>query len=248
MCSQAKAVKLLAVPGFPINFFQIHSGGKPRIVFMLPAFLPHPVDLAVRAFNALTEQEPWAREKLARHAGKRITLVVGGMRAVFLVAPDACLEFLEGEDGVASDVILTLPLERLALPRPGVVNPPLAEIMHISGEAGLAQTLAELARGLRWDAEDTLARWIGDVPAVRLVAGARQLHRGMREFMLRLAGNTAEYLSEETETVLGASQWRQWQLDRLQAEQQLDSLGARADAALRRLERLEAAAKRGGRP
>lgn len=242
MCRMAKAVKLLAV----IKTLKTHSGGKPRIAFMLPAFLPHPVELAVRAFNALTAQEPWAREKLARHSGKRITLVAGGMRAVFLVAPDACLEFLEDEDGVASEVILTLPLERLALPRPGVSQPPLAEIMHISGEAGLAQTLAELARGLRWDAEDTLSRWIGDVPAVRLVAGARQLRRGLRDFMQRLAGNTAEYLSEETGTVLGASQWRQWQLDRMQVEQQIDGAAARADALLRRLARLEASAGRRG--
>lgn len=215
---------------------------------MLPALLPHPVDLAARAFNALTAQEPWAREKLARHAGKRMTLVAGNWRAGFLIAPDACLEYLEEDDGLPADVTLTLPLAHMGLPVPGVQRQPWVEMMHISGEAGLAQTLAELSRGLRWDVEDTLARWVGDVPALRLVDGARRLGLGVREMLRRLAGNTAEYLSEETDTVLGAPQMRQWQLDRQAAVQQLDALSARADAVKRRLERLETIRRQGGRP
>src|SRR5690606_15599986 len=41
----------------------------------------------------------------------------------------------------------------------------LASALHIEGEAALAQVAAELARDLRWDGEEELARRIGDLPA-----------------------------------------------------------------------------------
>ncbi|CPP27491.1 Uncharacterized protein conserved in bacteria [Bordetella pertussis] len=46
---------------------------------MLPfAALPTLPRIAARALNALLERESWARDRLARHAGKTVRFALGG--------------------------------------------------------------------------------------------------------------------------------------------------------------------------
>jgi ubiquinone biosynthesis protein UbiJ len=73
----------------------------------------------------------------------------------------------------------------------------VTDVMHIEGDAGLAQVIGELARHLRWDPEDELARVVGDVAAARLAGGARAQLSGLLRLGSRLATSVTEYLSEE---------------------------------------------------
>jgi ubiquinone biosynthesis protein UbiJ len=80
----------------------------------------------------------------------------------------------------------------------------IAQWVHVTGQAALAQVVSDLARDLRPDPEDALAQWLGDIPARRLTQGVKGVLAGAQSFGRGLAENLAEYLSEETNTLAGA--------------------------------------------
>ncbi|MCD0506239.1 ubiquinone biosynthesis accessory factor UbiJ, partial [Bordetella petrii] len=141
---------------------------------MLPiSILPTPARLLVRALNTLLAREAWARERLARHAGKTVRFAVGGFAGGLAINSEGYAD--QADQAVVPDVTLTVDPAKLNPLRllPGQERPDVAEATHIEGEAALARVVADLAANLRWDPEDDLARVVGDIPAARLVAGAR---------------------------------------------------------------------------
>lgn len=185
----------------------------------IPSFLA-PATVCAGALNKLLQREPWARERLARHAGKSVRFVAGSW--VVGVSVQANGQVQASNPAIVPDVTLTIPADRLGqLPQVLRSTDPdeIAELMHVQGDAGLARVVADLARELRWDIEDDLAGLVGDVAAVRLLSGARLLIGGVRQAGKRLAGNVGEYLSEESGVLLSRPAFYDWQ-QRIQAAQQ----------------------------
>jgi len=191
----------------------------------IPSFLA-PTHVFASALNTLLRREPWALEKLARHAGKTVRFAVGPWVAGLTLLSDGGVQ--PSDPAVVPDVTLTIPSANLGqLPQALRSADPseIAGLMHVQGDAGLAAVVSELARDLRWDVEDDLARVVGDVAAVRLLGGARKLLDGTRLAGRRLAGNMGEYLSEESRVLVSRPPFIEWQ--------------AGVQAALRRLDALE---------
>jgi ubiquinone biosynthesis protein UbiJ len=181
---------------------------------MLPfSFLPAPSRLAVSLLNALLKREDWARDRLLPHAGKTVHLAWGALALAFTV--DAAGFVALSESAVTPDVTLTLLPEKLSLSDllSGRATPDVAHATHIVGDAALAQLVADLVRNLRWDMEEALALRVGDVAALRLLAGVRALGSGVRTFGVRWAQNLSEFLSEERKVLTGSTALEQWRLD-----------------------------------
>lgn len=196
-------------------------------------FLPDPPALILRGINALLVREPWAARRLAEHAGKsvRLSLTESWVMQVS-IGSDGSLSACD--QAVTADVALSIPAGRrselwAAWRRGGPAG--VKGLMHIQGDAGLAQLVSELAAGLRWDVEDDLSHVVGDVAALRLMAGARQLGAGLQQSLCRLQDNLAEYLGEESGLVLQRSDFRSWQADLQQLHGQIDALDKRLRAA-----------------
>lgn len=142
------------------------------------------------------------------------------------------------DPAVVPDVTLTIDTARLwaAGWRPGQPFPERAGLVHVSGDAAMAQTLSILAKSWRPELEDLLSQYVGDVAAVQLVAGAKRLTALAGQFVVRTSQNVAEYAAHEA----------QWLLDdaplRDQA-QQLQALNTELGALQARLDALEARAK-----
>lgn len=187
--------------------------------------------MAARVLNALLQREDWARERLARHAGKTVRLVVGGLRLDLGITSDGRSE--QANAAIVPDVILTLPADRLAqVPAMLRSEDPsaLAELMHIEGDAGLARVVSDLARDLRWDVENDLAAVVGDVAARRLVTGMRSLAVGAQQSVERLRDNVGEYLQEESGLLVGRAAYDNWSADLATALDRLSALEARVGA------------------
>ncbi|CAB3928363.1 ubiquinone biosynthesis accessory factor UbiJ [Achromobacter anxifer] len=211
---------------------------------MLPfPFLPTPSRLAVSALNALLRREDWARDRLARHAGKTVRFALGGFALGLTIDSEGLAA--QADAAVVPDVTLTVAPEKLPLPRLGAgrETPDFAEATHISGDAALAQVVADLSKQLRWDPEDALARVVGDIAALRIVGGARAAAGGVRTSSLRLAENVSEYLSEESGMLAGRPALEQWRLDLAELNTRADALARSAAALQTRL--ASASAKRG---
>lgn len=211
--------------------------------FPLP---PHPASLAVRSLNAMLEREPWARERLARHAGKTVRFALSRLDVSLTVQPGGLAELAAGDAEPA--VVLTVVPERITLDRlrPGPdTADAFADMTHISGDAAFAQVVAELARHLRPDLQDVLAERIGDVAAVRLTQGVRAIWDGLRQGGERLAGNVAEYLSEESGALLARPVFEDLRDGLADAQARLDALDQRAARLDARVRRAELAANAG---
>src|SRR5690606_25300557 len=131
---------------------------------------PAPASVCARLLNSLLRREDWAKERLARHGGKSVRFVAAPWHIGLAIGADGLVE--ASDAAIVPDVTLTLPSDKLsqlpAILRRGDTDE-ITALLHIQGDAGLAQVVSELARGLRWDAEDDLARLVGDVAAVRLM-------------------------------------------------------------------------------
>jgi len=211
-----------------------------RLIDSMPLLpvLPTLSRLATGALNALTGREPWARERLSRHAGKTVRFVLASQSVSLTVCADGTVTAADA--AIVPDVTLTLQSDKLRPER--LLRGPsgFAEVTHISGDAALAQTVADLARDLRWDAEGDLARVVGDIPAMRLAAGARGALAGLRAAGGKLAANVSEYLTEERPVLAGRPLQAQWRQDLAALQAETDAVQHRMQALAARLARLGA--------
>lgn len=145
------------------------------------------------AVNRLLAQESWARDKLVRHAGKVARFDTGVMAMRVAVTADGMLQ--AGADDQAVNVTIRARLSDLPLIAQNRER--AFSYVQIEGDADFANTISQLSQSLRWEAEADLARWIGDIPANRLVAGARAVAGTVRSAGQTLTENLAEYLLEE---------------------------------------------------
>lgn len=196
----------------------------------LPPFLS-PVAVYARMLNKLLQREGWARDRLSRHAGKTVGFKVGGFTMRLSIQADGLVQ--ASDEAVLPNVTLTIPAHQLA-ELPGVLRARdpslLTELLHVEGDAGLAQVVSELARDLRWDVEDDLSRVVGDVAAARMVQAAGALKAGAQTAASRLAGNASEYLIDESALLASRPAYDDWS-EKLQAMRlRLDELDRRVSA------------------
>jgi ubiquinone biosynthesis protein UbiJ len=155
---------------------------------------------AVATINHLLAREAWARESLKRHAGKVACIDTGHLRLCMRVARDGMLETAAaaseaGGDNEVANVTIHVKLGDLPLI---LQNSERAfSYVRIDGDAEFANTISQLSKGLRWDAENDLERFIGPIAAARLAGGARGAVGSASAAGRRLAENVAEFLLEE---------------------------------------------------
>ncbi|MFC4279023.1 ubiquinone biosynthesis accessory factor UbiJ [Achromobacter aloeverae] len=225
---------------------------------MLPfPALPRPSRVLCGALNALLKREEWARDRLARHAGKTVRLSFSGFQLSLTVDAQGYADV--AADAIVPDVTLTLDSGKFSLARllgeegralanasPRERADAFADMTHISGDAGLAQVVAELAANLRWDVEDELARVVGDIPATRLTQGVRSVARGARDVAQRVGGNVAEFLSYEQGVLANRPVMEGWRDGIARAAGSVDALAARLARLDARLGRLDGGRRAGG--
>jgi ubiquinone biosynthesis protein UbiJ len=195
------------------------------------SLLPNPASVHARILNMLLRREDWARDRLSRHAGKTLHFAVGGFKTGFVLQSDGHVQ--PSDQAVVPDVVLTIPAARFAdLPSVLRSRDPamIAAILHVQGDAGLAQVVSDLARDLRWDVEDDLSRVVGDLTAVRLLGLGRGITGGMRLAGERLAGNLGEFLTEESGLMATRPAYEDWTRRLQEMRKRLDRLDARIGA------------------
>lgn len=217
-----------------------------------PAALPSPV---ISFVNHVLGQHAWARDKLRACAGRTLKVSAGPFIFHWAITPEGLVGAIPqsmasnnsshqgsqpgGLSGLppdipgelAFDVSLTVSLSSLpqfALDRSGALKS-----VRIDGDAEFAQLLGQLVREVRWDAEDDLARVVGDIAAHRLMRGAKSFHAYGFNAVQRLNETVTAFLLDEDPTLV-----RRPMLEALAR----DIASLRDDCARleKRLERLEA--------
>jgi ubiquinone biosynthesis protein UbiJ len=157
-----------------------------------------PSFLSVATINHLLAQEAWARDTLMRRAGKVACIDMGHLRLCMRVAKDGMLEAAGAGD--VPDV--TIHVKPGDLPLILQNRDRAFSYVRIEGDAEFANTISQLSKGLRWDAEHDLERFLGPIAATRLVGGARAAVSHAAGAGRRLAENVAEFLLEERRVLI----------------------------------------------
>ena len=153
---------------------QALSGVRPP-----PWLADEALDRLVLFLNHVLKSEPEAMRRLARHKGQRIVLVFQQLSLGLQATPAGLFERHadEGFD-LRLTVVETSPLDVLAALARGQ-----KPRVHIEGDVQLAAEVNWLIDHVRWDAEEDLARLIGDAPAHTLASLARQALVALRGFV-----------------------------------------------------------------
>lgn len=148
---------------------------------------------AVAAINHLLAQEAWARDALGLHAGKVALIDAGSVALRMQVTRDGMLQ-AAGADQAPS---VTIRLKLADLPLIAQNRERAFSYVQIEGDAEFANSISQLSKGLRWEAEHDLERLAGPIAATRIVGGARSLFAAALSTHRKLTENLAEYLVEE---------------------------------------------------
>jgi ubiquinone biosynthesis protein UbiJ len=155
--------------------------------------------LLVRALNHLIGGEPWAGERLRAFAGKTVTIAGGPFPMHLAVTADGLFAVADVAGELESEAAVTITLPADFAARLLVDRSSLFAAAKLAGSADFAETLAFVFRNLRWDAEDDLAQWVGDIAARRLVQAGKSLHARQTQAVSNLAANVAEYATEDAD-------------------------------------------------
>ena len=162
----------------PFSWFQALGRRLPRPA-VPDGFVQGVQHRLVLGLNHVLMQEPEAMERLARQRGRVARVQWRGFFIALQATPAGLLDL--APRGAAADLRVELtqasPLglarEALAGTRPAI---------RIEGDVHLASDIQWLADNLRWDAEEDLARLIGDGPAHAVAAAAGRVLAALRCF------------------------------------------------------------------
>ncbi|MBV8633429.1 MAG: sterol-binding protein [Burkholderiaceae bacterium] len=154
---------------------------------------PQFLSIVPAAVNHLLAKEDWARAKLVPHAGKTARFDAGFQR--FDLTVEANGYFALAQAG--AEPAVKIKVKAADLPMIAADMQKAFSYVRIEGDADFANSLSQVSQGLRWDAEDDLAKLFGDVAAVRMVSTAKAGIAAALDGHKRLAENLAEYLTEE---------------------------------------------------
>lgn len=194
---------------------------------------------ALATVNHLLRDAGWARQRLSPLAGRSARLLVGSGAQPFRLdfgidAAGLLCQAEAGEPDVEIEWPDDAPLRLLLCGRDK-----LLQNVRLRGDAELAEALRFVLPRLRWDAEEDLAKRVGDIAAHRLVGSFRGLLAWQRDAARRLAENAAEYFGEEQSLLATRTQHSA-------DTQSLADLGAALERLELRLQRLEASAPGAG--
>jgi len=149
--------------------------------------------LLVPALNHLLAQEPWAKRQLTPHAGKIACLDLSPLLIRLQISAEGLLDPADS-DAVANVTIRINPADL-----PVIMQDKQRAISYVKleGDADLAQTLSELGKNLRWDAEQQLSALFGDLAGRRMAGAGKAVLAHLHNTGKKLQENLAEYFLEE---------------------------------------------------
>lgn len=159
----------------------------------IPPNLPSPLAPVAATINHLLAQEPWARDALRPHAGKVACINASPVVLRLQATSDGYVDVAGGD--TAANVTIRVKLSDLPLIAQN--RDRAFSYVQLEGDADFANTISQLVKSLRWEAEHDLEKLFGPVAAVRMVEGAKSLFSAFLQGNRKLAENTAEYLLEE---------------------------------------------------
>lgn len=148
---------------------------------------------AVASINHLLRGASWACEALVPHAGKTARVEVLPLTVSLTVLENG--EVAAAAAGAMPSV--TLRLTPGLLLRLAARDDNAWREVEVTGDTDFAAAINHLVRHLRWDVEEDLSRFFGDVAAHRMAESGRSLRRWGEQTAQHVGRSLAGYWTEE---------------------------------------------------
>ena len=163
------------------------------------------MERVVLLVNHVIAAEPAAVEHLRPHSGRTMKIELSGWPTLlpavgpftFRITPAGLVEWLADAKAASADLLVAVDAANPALALTRVVAGDRPRVV-VSGDAAFASDVDWLIDNLRWDLQDDLARFVGQVPARQIAkvggwfAGAmREGARRLRDLAARAPGSDA---------------------------------------------------------
>ncbi len=148
---------------------------------------------AVASINHLLRGASWACEALVPHAGKTARVEVLPLTVSLTVLENG--EVAAAAAGAMPSV--TLRLTPGLLLRLAARDDNAWREVEVTGDTDFATAINHLVRHLRWDVEEDLSRFFGDVAAHRMAESGRSLRRWGEQTAQHVGRSLAGYWTEE---------------------------------------------------
>lgn len=158
----------------------------------------------IHFINHLLSTELWAQQRLQKHVGKSVELIMGLVRLQLAITQHGYVDISE-DTKIADGRLIIEPDIVLHIMQHG--RQAAAQRVHITGEAELVATVGEVLQYLRWDIEQDLSQFVGDIAAHRILRTAKQLGKQSVHRANRFTKNMTEYLTEETPMLVTQQQF-----------------------------------------
>lgn len=169
---------------------------------MKPVTLPIFEPAAAASVNHLLRGARWAREALLPHAGKTACFEIPPLALLLTVLPNGEVEVAPADTSASVTLRLT---PGLAL-RLAARDENAWREVEVAGDAEFAAAINQLFRQLRWDVEEDLSRFFGDVAAHRMAEAGRSFRRWGEQTAEHMGRSFAGYWTEEDPLITNASE------------------------------------------
>lgn len=166
-----------------------------------------------------------ARQRLARHAGRRVQIHLLGGSATLAIEGGGALRIVALSDGGAADLRVRIASESLAALPSG---DPLRGA-SIEGAADLADDFSAAARTLRFDPAEWLAPFTGDIVANRVGEGLKALSAAGVDALSRGEALLRELAASKSQPVLSRPADKAFADDVRQLFDAVEALARRVD-------------------
>jgi ubiquinone biosynthesis protein UbiJ len=199
------------------------------------------LSFAQRMLNEQIAASTAARERLDELDGRRFAVAIRGTDTRIVITASGGQLELSASQAQDCDVELTASgFDLIRLARSAGLSDLKSTGASVNGDVDVAEAFADLMRLAVPEFEDLIADWIGDMPAHAVGSAARGLGRFGARAGRAFEQNLAEYLQEETPTLVPPPRARPFSVE-------VDRIRDDVDRAERRLESLERRIGRRGR-
>ena len=142
--------------------------------------------------NHLLLQNDWMQSKLIDHKNKILAIEISGLKNIFIVEENGQLRSLNESKTI--DCIIKLTINDFINQ---VVNNKNGKI-SIEGDMELANQVTQVLKNIKWDIEEDLSKYIGDIPAVHTTKFLKKVFNSSQRNMFNLTSSLIEYWQEES--------------------------------------------------
>ena len=141
--------------------------------------------------NHLLSQNDWMQSDLINHKNKIVIIEISGFKTIFKVKEGGQVEMINDSKDYDCKIKLTINdlIGQLVNNKNGKIN--------IEGDIELANKISQVLRKIEWDLEEDLAKYIGDIPAIRTTKALKKIKNTTKENIKTLTSSLIEYWQEE---------------------------------------------------